>query len=473
MKKIIASILFAAVLFSLFTTVFANSGPVFWQGYPSSDIMAIEDHSPIRVENENLIFDFSDSDNASYTISGKVTATYEMLNPTKEMQFVQMAFPFVGTLDRLLPDNIVITADDRVLSYDIYMGDVVNSYGNPLQEDKKVSFDFASIVSTITDQLYTAKHFTENEKGKLYTIDVKPTTDQRINFAVDFNFDDEKTKVLTHGFHRYERNDEKTKIAAWCYEPERLEIFVLGEDIDLKINAYTDGELKKKTDLFIHQISTREMEVRPYLMEYIKNNTNRKNDGMISDTQLYNLYAKSLDKYFTQNMGYSSEHDLMEQENYQRIFTLVYTVAFPQNSKKEVSVSYRTSGTMDKTETVKPLYSFDYILNPAENWRDFKNFNIEIIPPQEAPYIVKSNIKLTKEENRVYTATLAELPEDDLSFTLYANEQITPLDKVEGSLQNRFGYFTPLVIGAIAIFMIGGIIVVIFLKRKKNKYENQ
>ena len=32
-----------------------------------------------------------------------------------------------------------------------------------------------------------------------------------------------------------------------------------------------------------------------------------------------------------------------------------------------VSVSYKTSGTMDITETAKLLYTFDYILNPAEN----------------------------------------------------------------------------------------------------------
>lgn len=468
MKKFIASIIFAAVMFSFFTTGFANSGPVFWQGYPSSDIMSIEANSPITVINENLVFDFSDCDDSYHTISGKVTATYKMVNPTNESQSVQMAFPFVGTIDSFLPYDIVITADDSVLPYDIYIGDVVNSYGNPLQDDKEVSFDFASIVNTITDELYKAESFAENEKGKLYVIDVKPTTDQRINFSVDFNFDCKKTKVITNGFNRYERNGEKTKIAAWCYEPEILEIFVLGEDIDLKINAYTDGELKKKTDLLTYEISTQEVELKPYLMEYIKKNTDEKNDDIVFDTQLYNLYAQSLDEYFALNMGYCSEHDLMAQENYKRILTLVYTVEFPGNNEKEVSVSYKTSGTMDRTETTEPLYSFDYILNPAENWSDFKNLNIEIIVPQEVPYIVKSNIELAKVENKVYKATLADLPEDDLSFTLYAHEKITLLDKVEGNLKNSFGYFTPLVI---VLLIIGVISVVgIVFRRKSNKY---
>ena len=462
-----ASILFSVIIFSFVSESFANSGPVFWKGYPSSDIMAVEEHTPIVVENESLIFDFSDNDNSSHTISGKVTATYEMLNPTNELQSVQMAFPLVGRLDSLKPNDIVITADNSVIDYDIYIGDVVNSHGNSFEEDKEASFDFENIVNAITENVYIAKHFTENQKGKLYTIEVKPTTDQRINFAIDFNFDYEKTKVLTKGFNRYELDGVKTKIAAWCYEPEILEIFVIGEDIDLKINAYTDGELKEKTDLFTYYISTQEVEVRPYLMQYIKNQTNGNNSGMISDTQLYNLYAKSLDEYFKQNMGYSSEHDLMAQENYERILTLVYTIEFSENNQKDVSVSYRASGTMDKTETVDPLYSFDYILNPAKNWNGFKNLDIKIITPEKAPYIVKSSIELAKDENKVYTANLEDLPGEDLSFTLYANEKITLVDKVGGNLQKRFGYFTPLVIGAIVLLVIGVIIVVAVGKRKK------
>ena len=161
------------------------------------------------------------------------------------------------------------------MPYNLYIGDVVDSYGASI-EDREPSFDFNDIVSTITDELYKAENFTESEKGKLYTIEVKPTTDQRINFAVDFNFDSKKTKVLTYGFNRYERNGKITRIAAWCYEPEVLEIYVLGEDIDLNINAYTDGELRQKTDLFTHQISTKEVELKPYLMQYIRNNDYRK-----------------------------------------------------------------------------------------------------------------------------------------------------------------------------------------------------
>lgn len=143
---------------------------------------------------------------------------------------------------------------------------------------------------------------------------------------------------------------------------------------------------------------------------------------------------------------------------------MVYTVEFPPNSKKEVSVNYRTSGTMDKTKTVKPLYTFDYIFNPAKNWSDFKNLNIKIIAPEQAPHIISSNIQLIKEDNSVYVASFNDLPGNDLSFTLYANEEITVKDKVEGNLQNRLLYFTPFVIG-IFVLLIGGVIISVAKRR--------
>lgn len=206
-------------------------------------------------------------------------------------------------------------------------------------------------------------------------------------------------------------------------------------------------------------------------MEYIKKNTNIKNMEMFSETQLYNVYAKALDTYFTS--GFSSENDLLDHETHQRILTLVYNVEFAPNSQRKVSVSYNTSGTMDRTQTIEPLYSFDYILNPARNWSDFKNLNIEIIPPQRAPHIVESNIEFTRGQDNTYTASLAQLPEDDLSFTLYAHEKITLLDKVQGSLNRGLGYpmyLAPPLIGALIFIVLGIIIVMVVFKRKKNDY---
>lgn len=441
----------ALIIYSLPVTVLANSGPVYWHGYPSSDSLVIDANTPILVESENLVFDFSNSNEFSHSINGQVTATYEMVNPTNEPQLVEMLFPFVGRVNGFKQEDVVISADEEILPSEIYIGDLVSEQ----RDNRRADFDFKKIVSMITNETYKGNYFKENDIGKHYIIDVMPTTDERVNIVVDFYYDSKKTKLVTKGFNGLRYENGHTKISAWCYEPETLEIFVLGEDIDFKIIAYSDGNLKEETDLFSYETSAFEVGAKEFLMDWIEASATEEHSDRISDSQLFNLYAKAIDQYFSYNIGYISYYDLLDKANEERILSLVYTVEFPPNAKKKVSVSYRTNGTMDKTETVTPLYTFDYLLNPAKNWSDFKNLNIKIIPPEQAPHIVSSSIGFVKNEDNVYIATLAELPEDDLFFTLYANEDITIIDKVQATFNTYIGF---LVFPALIILVIGGII---------------
>jgi hypothetical protein len=494
MKKYISLIIITAIFLSFSTYASANSGPTHWEGRPSSEILSIEQNTPITVENEDLVFDFSVNDNPntadlyddSYSLGGKVTASYQMHNPAEELQVVQMAFPFVGKLNNLAAQDILITSEGKPLPYATFAGDLIEKPRSFAGGEKKASFDFAKIISSITNEPYQAENWKESEKGKLYTITVWPKSDQGINYALEFDFDPEKTKIITWNFNRFERRDNKIRNASWCDGPTTLEVFVWGEDINFKEGAFTDGELSKKTDLYTAQTVRQELGLKAYLLKHIEasghsghsefndindnkinDNDNKINDNdsaSLSEMQLYNIYARALDKYLSQNVGYSSEHDIMGQQHYDRIFVLVYNVEFPPGSTKKVSVSYKTSGTMDMRETAKPMYTFDYILNPAKNWSKFKNLNIKIIPPEEAPYIVKSSIELNKGEGNIYTANLESLPDEDLYFALYEDPHITLLDKVAGRLYRSFGYLYPVALGAI-IIIIGLIACVLVYKR--------
>jgi len=464
MKKLVKGFIIA-LLISSFSLVFANSGPVYWQGYPAYEIMTVDRNSPIEVKNENLTFDFSDGNNDSYSVTANVTAEYEMTNPTNETQLVQMAFPFIERLNNINYDDIKITADGKELAYEVYIDKLVNSYGHSFEEDKEDNFNFDDIVNTISNDIYDAKSFTADEIGKLYYFEIKPTTHEGIDFTIDFTYDQEKTNILIKNFNSFSSNDGKVRIATGCYEPQIAEIYVLGEDIDLNIKGYTIGSSKEETDLFTYEISEKEVDVKTYLLDYIKGYSYA-NFEHISDIQLYNLYASALDKYFVNNMGFCSDHDIFAESGYyERIITLVYTVEFLPAQNQKVSVSYRTKGTMDKRDTTSPQYLFDYILNPAENWNSFNNLNIKIITPPEAAYIIDSSIELNKEGN-IYTSTLENLPEEDLSFTLYSKEKITLLDKVEGKINRSFGYFAPIVIGIFETFIV---IISIIIARKFSK----
>jgi hypothetical protein len=446
MKKLVYIVMI--LIISTFSLVFANSGPVYWQGYPSSDIMTVDKDSPIEVKSEDLIFDFSDGNNDSHSVQANVTAQYEMTNPTDKTQSIQMAFPYIERLYNINYENIKITVDGKELPYEVYAGNVVNSYGNSFEEHKNENFDFDKIVNTISNDTYEAKSFKADEIGKLYYFEVEPTVNEKVDFTVDFTYDQEKTKILIKNFNSYSREDEKVSIASGCFESQVAEIYVLGEDIDMDIKGYTIGSSKEETNAFTYELTEKEIDVKSYLLDDMKSNSFVGFEN-ISDIQLYNLYASALDKYFVNNLGFCTVDDVLAESGSVRIITLVYTVEFLPSQDQQVSSQFL----------------FDYILNPAKNWNSFNNLNIKIITPQEAPYIIDSSINFNKEKDNIYTASLEKLPEEDLSFTLYSKEKITLYDKIEGRINSSFGYFAPIVIGIIGFF----IIVISFIIARKFK----
>ena len=473
-NKLIVLIVVLICVFLFNIIVYANSAPIYMPDYPSIGIFSVDENTPIEVLKENLLFDFTEEDDNTYSPRGKVSATYEMQNSSNEDVSVHMAFPFIERFSEFSPDDIIITANDEIISYDTYLGETIDNSMNPFQEPENADFSIEKIIKSITDKKYTANNFKENETGKLYRFKVS-STDDKINFAVSFDYNYEKTKIILNGFNRFERNDNNIRIASGVREEETMEIYVLGEDISFAVQGYTSGNLEEETDKFEYEIVTKEIDVETLLRNYASYYLNKYAEGhkkttkgRISEIQLYNLYAESLDEYLDKNLGVCTEEDIMSETRATRIITLVYSVDFPQNSKKEISVSYKTKGTMDRRETVEPQFTYDYILNPASNWKNFNNLNIKIITPEEAPYIVNSSIELNKEDNNVYTAYSEELPEEDFTFTLYSKEKITLVDRIEGYLNRTFGYFTPIIIGF--VFLI--IIIVIFAvvkTRKRNK----
>lgn len=455
-NKIIPAVTFM-LLFN--TLAYANSAPTYWTGYPSGDIMAIDKNTPIMILNENLLFDFTGEHDSSYSPSASVSAVYEMQNSSNEHASVQMAFPFIKRFDESLTDDIIIKADDEVISYNTYIGSRV-------EEADEATFNIEQIVKSISDKKYTAENFEENETGKLYRINASSASD-KINLALSFNFDREKTRVITKGFNRFERNDDNVRISFHIMEKEEHLIYILGEDIKFDIKGYTNGTLAETTESFEYEVTAEEIDLETYFKKHVGSYDNMESSH-ISDIQLYNFYAESLDKYLGYNLGICSESDIMSGIWTQHIIILVYTVDFPQNSKKEVSVSYNTIGTMNRRKTPEPQFTYDYILNPAKNWKEFNNLNIKIMTPQSAPYVVNSSIELKKASNGIYTAYLDELPEEDFFFTLYSKEKITWLDRARGYLNRKFGYFAPLVIG----FAVTVLLIIVFAAVKGKRTKN-
>lgn len=415
---------------------YANSGPTYWHSSPSSEIIAIDENCPIEIKSEKLLFNFADESKKDFAPRAEVTASYEMLNPTEQDLIVQMAFPFVTSLQNYSDANVLIKVDNKAVPFELYLGERVSNHGHASQQEKGSHQDFAQILKTITKQPYQGQLFSWDELGKLYTFKVKPTTEQGINFAIDFEFEPAKTRVLAKGFNRFEREGQEVRVAAWCYKPEVLELFVLGEDVDFNIVGYSDGELQEKSDLFSSEELRREESVKDYVTKYIE----QRNSPLTGaeNNQLYNLYGAALDEIFIDYGGFGTIEDLDAINFAERVFTLVFTTEFTAHAKHNVSVSYQASGTMDRTKTVNPVYTYTYLLNPAQNWSKFENLTIEIRTPEEAPFILDSNIDFGQKSDKHYIAKIEALPDSDLFFSLYKDEKISFMDSISSTLRNNY-----------------------------------
>jgi len=102
MKKILLSILFAAIIILFSTKVFANTGPIGWEGTDGAEAYPMKD-CPIEVKKERLEFKL-ESGIRNYTIRSRIKAVYSLHNPTNGVYSLTAAFPVViGEMDRQDP----------------------------------------------------------------------------------------------------------------------------------------------------------------------------------------------------------------------------------------------------------------------------------------------------------------------------------------------------------------------------------
>jgi len=447
------------LLLAFISHSFANSMPVYWQGYPSFEVLTVDKNSPVEIIHEDLVFDISEFRKHEYTISGRVSATYEMFNPTDKDLSVLMAFPIISKLYKFSKDDVSITAEGENIPFEVYLCESVDKYGAAVEQED-ISFDFSKVAQAITTGPYRGENFSENDEGFMYTFEVAPKNTETINFSVRMNeFDMSRTKIAVDGFNSIEGGQDYMKVSGRCYEKTTFEIFVIGDDIDFQVEGYTDRNPEEKSDEFTYTVYRTSMSVKVFIENMIEKS--KKEDTEYSDifstkiadigrTQIYRMYISAMDVALSENT-FVSYGDLAGQFYDNRLIILLYTVEFPANSGKTVSVRYNSHGTMDSRNTREPLYTFTYLLAPARYWAAFNNLDVEIITPSQAPYIVQSSMELKNTKPRHYTAKFTSLPENNLTFTIHANDRIIT---EKNRINNYFVYLSnPLVMAILMLIL--------------------
>ena len=438
--------------------VFANSAPSYWEGYPLSEVLVLDQNSAIQVDNEKLLFDFSDpsiSNADNYWLSGRVSAEYTMTNPTDEAMTVQMVFPFIDSLDTIDTEELLVTANDEQVAYDLFidyqsLDDDYSFTGNGIL-DNELSFSDVNL-----DNDATLYQFAINTKERMY-------------FTIDFSFDLHNTKIIGMndlGGYSYDGNDNY-ELSGWVDGQTNVTLLVIGDDLTFSTQAYTSYE--KTTEFTDFTVDTTNEIVQPkgYLLSYLKENFNNKTISLIDDNQILNIIKYYLHSFQT---GYESAWEIRSYAEYKRMMAIVYEVNFAANETKTIKVGYLINGTMDKTKTATPTYSFKYLLSPASYWASFKDLTIDVITPTASPYIIESSVAFELESVNHYEVKLSALPEDELTFTLYKNQAITTSDKLDKILSN-WGYYLPFIYLLLAFIIFVVFITYIIKKHYQKKHQ--
>lgn len=414
-KRVISMCMILIVLLMSTSFGYCNSGPTYWRGNLNLGAMNIDEETTIGVESERLIFDMENIEQSGYSMNSRVSAEYQMINTSDDSKTVQMAFPMFISREA---KDIKVEINENEIPYKVY----ISEQGYYRHKD---TVDFGVIIQEISAVEYESR-IVDETVGKMYSFKIKDSKVQG-QFKIRFKKESRDTKLVIKGFNGWSIDDENIELSSRFYKGEEpIRILIMNGDIkDLKVELYSIGEddnaSKKKLEYIMEEDK---ILAKDFLDKYIVSEQIPKVfTGLnYADYQTYNLYARQFEMLLNER-GLISESDINMVFESDLIYTLVYDVDFAGGERNMMRVSYDNMGYMDKTKTRDEIYTFRYLLSPAKHWEYFKNLRIEIKPNEMAPYLVESNLKFEQADGK-YIAVFEELPEEDLSFSMYCDKHV-------------------------------------------------
>lgn len=452
MKKVLAIALASTLFITPFSKVLANSAPVYWEGYPSTVIMSVDEDTDIRVDSEKLLFDLSEGLKGGYSPLCRITAEYVM-SAGKDTTST-MAFPYIGSLQSLYEGEVKITADGEEVPFSLFFGEPAEGYGTFSDSEKKDPQPFSSILQAVSKTDYEPVSFDADEKATLVSIDVNKTGSSSLMISVPMDLQGKDTDIIALDFNGYSREGDRMELKSWVDSTDTIEFLVIGDRFDVAVEGYIDATEKEKNDGFTYEISEDEVDIRDFLLKEGERLLGRSIDD--DSSQYWNVMAREVDRAIQNNDGFASIDELTNALYTDRYILFIYSVDFMKETSREISVSYLSTGTMDKRETTTPKYTFSYLLSPASLWNGFKDLNMEIRTSETEPYLLESTLGFENTADRNYTASFEALPDKDLVFTVYKSEKVTLSDRFNGWLSRSYGliFMLTLLLPPIIVFAI-------------------
>ncbi|QAT48501.1 hypothetical protein EQM14_01190 [Caproiciproducens sp. NJN-50] len=463
LKRLWTALLCAALAVLSPAEASANSGPVRMQASPSFAVTPLSD-CPVAVTGEDLSFDFSSQERSDYSPLAKASARYEMKNPSSGALNVQMAFPMIASLSDLSRmQGIGIRSDGKDLPFRFSIGEEQSVDSRPRAYfsddgtlDSAVLPSFGEILKSASKPSGTPEAL--KGQGTLYRFSCAGL----VRLKVGLKEMGQNAAVLTTGVNGYSRTDSGILLDGMCEPGAGMSVLAVGDVSRPDVKTYTENG-EKELDAEVRTTAT-EQDAASFLREKLKNTEAYRaypTEEFLSELTAAALRAAGDIAKQGIAFGDGELYDFLAK---QRILLLTYEVPFPAGGARQVSVQYPVSGEMNAEKTASPVYSYGYLLDPAKNWARFQNLSVRVVPPKEAPYVVRSSLPMTRSQDGSYTAKFNSLPDGDLTFSLYPSEKLTP--KNGGYHTGRHVLFRAFTLAAVCLLSF---LYFRFFRRRKRK----
>lgn len=400
------------ILLALAPVVSANSGPTYYEGAAGSGMLVTGEDCPVVVEEETLTFYisqlpgkglWSEGDFAAYT--DHVIAQYTFRNPTDLDLTVGLLFPF-GVTPVYVPDGMMELEKYAVIAD-----------GQPVQTKLRHSlswgdFDMGEDSSKLSDTFMEHYFYAPEMPVTKYVF--KPSgvewgEHDTVRAKVRLDSDPAHTKYILAPANSFSTEDGYALAGSGLRERYTADLYIIGQipESPLSWSLFREGEpIEGNMEL----VSTEQTTLREYLLSV------RPENSGISDVDWYNaavqMMVRSECAYGYLDVGFGME--LMGWYEYELTIpageTLVNTVTAPLYP--DIHAGWEPA-----------IYTYEYLLSPAEGWADFGTLTIHVKTPY---HMTQCNLEGFGKNQEGYTLELDGLPDKELTFVLSTDAKPSP-----------------------------------------------
>ncbi|WP_426348513.1 hypothetical protein ACPWSR_12255 [Alloiococcus sp. CFN-8] len=463
------------LIFSYGAFPWANSARSQWTGVTSTGAIITNKYCPIVVEKEELTFDvqefpmdYYDKAEKYLAYEGKVTARYNFYNPADYTVHATLVFPFGNApayYDVYDSESNSLKKNIDGEKYDITVNDA------PIEKELRHTFSYYPEEFNIKDDM--AKLNNEYMKDKFYSPDTPVTkytytirgvdkTKYKVAYTSFFlSSDSSKTKVFLEDGSIGSSWDNGVRIGRLGENNASFALYVIGDPLEKMPfwNIYDDVTEEKKIDGEIKLTESVSLTFKD--LAFINYNE----ASMVSEYDWYNSFVASFNENEWEQGYIGIGNDFNPYLSLMRWYQ--YDIVLEPGERITNEVTAPLYPSIDKSYN-PTVYSYTYLLSPAQTWADFGPLEININTPY---FITDSGLEGFIKTDKGYTLKLDGLPHGELEFQLSTGKK--PKESTFVSSYMIKFIVIILALGAGVFLISGGLISIIMYLSKKHTDRNK